>query len=120
MKHQIQSLRARATDCLRRACGRISPDARVKVIVAAFCLFAVVNILVVASAIRNIGREADGKIPVADFALPNFIPDREYVGGEGKGKLEGEREADSLGLELRRFPNDNFNIGGQDNDRTNE
>ncbi len=110
MKHQIQSLRARATDCLRRACGRISPDARVKVIVAAFCLFAVVNILVVASAIRNIGR---------DYNSPSYSPSPSRFPFE-RMMLPDNRdgEADSLGLELRRFPDDNFNTGKEESDDT--
>ena len=114
MKKLMERSGDRIRGLARKLCGRISPDRRIAVIVTAFCLFAVVNILVVASAIRNIGRDNSR---FERMMLPeNRIPASELL-PEG----EGEGGRDSLGLELQRFLNDNFNlVGEQSYDTTNE
>ncbi len=110
MKKLMERSGDRIRGLARKLCGRISPDRRIAVIVTAFCLFAVVNILVVASAIRNIGRDNSR---FERMMLPeNRIPASELLPEEGN---------DSLGLELQRFLNDNFNlVGEQSYDTTNE
>jgi hypothetical protein len=100
MKKSIENLRDRTNGCLRRMCGRVSPDRRIAVIVAAFSLFAIVNIWIAASAIWSIGRD--------ESRFERTLPDS-YIPPTG-----APAEVDSLGLELREFLNDNFNTGEEE------
>ena len=60
VRKKIESLREWLEGCLRRLCGRISPDARVWVIVAMFLLFAALSLWFTVSSIYRFGR-GDGE-----------------------------------------------------------
>ena len=57
METRKQTPRERAEGCLRRLCGRVSPDHRAAVIIAILIAFAALNIWITVRAIWSIGRD---------------------------------------------------------------
>ena len=101
MQNENQKLRDRATECLRRLCGRVPADRRIALIIMLFSVFALVNIWVMSTAIFNIGRESDDferiVLPEVEVPATDTIP-----------------EPDSLQRALERFFNENFNLESDD------
>ena len=60
VRKKIKRLGERLEDCLRHLCGRISPDARVLVIITMFLLFAGLSLWITASSIYRFGK-GDGE-----------------------------------------------------------
>lgn len=57
----IRNIRERADERLRRLCGRITPDARVVIIVTMLLLFGGLSVYMTVSSIYHIGKE-DGRL----------------------------------------------------------
>ncbi len=85
IRNKIESFREWLETSLRRLCGRISPDARVWVIVAMFLLFAALSLWFTVSSIYRFGR-GDGE---------------RYRFGKGDGERMQIEQIERLELELR-------------------
>lgn len=106
MKKLFGKLRDGIEDCLRKVCGKISPDRRAITIVVLLIIFAAVNFWVTFRAIYSIGRE-ERRQEVIEIT-PVEIPDFEL----------GEEEPTELQLELEQYFKQHFNT--EDDDTENE